>query len=190
MPFTVQPSDQVVIDMTAIGPDDFLRLTLEDSSRLYVRLSPGDEYRAPHLTFDQSMLPADFEEFCRQQVVVALGPTWGVDYDQLKRWYEQRPDKQRDMALLDYIALKLRQDASIAAGFEEEVNVGTRPTVWLSGEGLWSDACHILARWAFPAPITHIEPVSRIEALVEYALASVAPPQSVTAQVDGDGIED
>lgn len=119
MPISVTPSKLVDIDVSDAGPDDLLQLTLEDGSRIYLRVDPS---RSRNFRFDEDFLPDGVLRKSRQAAKNALT---GIDSPSSERHleeiYERRDDKS--MSIIDFVAHEMRRQGNVR-GDDGDINVG------------------------------------------------------------------
>lgn len=170
MPLEVTPSDQVVISLEQAGPDDFLRLRLEDGACLFLRATQEEEARWRRLTFDEAVLPSGFADASRQAAKRWLSVLEDYKRKELKALYDERQNK--DETPLDFVARELRKDVNVDAvesrqDSPKRINIGTTPEVTFGhyvGEIYGPES---KVTWTATTSIRSITPVDRFTAEIE-----------------------
>lgn len=167
MAFSVTPSNQVVINGSDAGIDDFLMCELQDRSRLFVRQTPG---RFSQLVFDEELLPPGLEALSVRTARSVLRGMDNHEREALRTVYENRTDASLD--LLTMVARELRHEIAVRPkrvpgqpppghiniGDTMQANLQRRIgpiNLRIQGE-----------EWVAESPIIKITPVDRFNALV------------------------
>ena len=177
MSFSVTPTNRVDIDMTNAGPDDFLALTLENGSRVFLHKRPDSDVRFPRLALDEQLLPPGFEEAsvaaARKLLRDGMSNIYVDDLEKLKTLYDNRADPTLNLRRL--VALEIRRSAYVSvkrpssSAQSRDINIGEVLTVVFGrevGELRFSTDGD---EWVAPSPIKKIEPIARFGALLEDA---------------------
>lgn len=174
MPFTTEPSDQIVIGGTeTCTSDDFLRIELENGCVVYIRLRDSDHFS---LMFDEDFLPDEF-------VILSMEAArrWLRSFDSYKRaklqeLFEARED--RSARLDEFVAAHLRAGAHVSAG-TPGVHGVKRPNIGLHLEAAFGESvdkiransCSERIIWKPQSKIKSISPIARFDAEIQRARA-------------------
>lgn len=175
MPFQVSPSKSVIISDDEVGPDDFLLITNEDKTYLYVKIS---QTKWTHLVLDPELLPAGFDEVVDRAARSVIHSLTGTarDADAFRALFEEREDQT--LSLREFIASQLLTDVSVNvvvarhSGQTNQLDIG-RTVRLLFPTNLGS--LHLrydrdsAREWVASAQINRITPIARFDALVREA---------------------
>lgn len=187
MPFIVQASDQIVIgSLSGLTPDDFLRVTLEDKSQIFVRSSGGNY---PNLTFDAAFLPTGVATLARKAARLWLlhRSRYPSQEQLLKEAFEARPNQAQRLrefvacALLETVSVKGSSHIEVPASWADRdynFNIGRYPWVMFgqdlrlpnSEEPLQGGSNYNYPELIIPSKIVGIKPIDRWDVEIQWAL--------------------
>lgn len=171
MPFSVNPSKRVDIDMSDAGPDDFLQLALKDGTQIYLRKHEDDW--GPRLVFDEELLPRGF---MMASLYAARNALNHLDMRRsgklLQERYEDRPDPS--VGLLQFVAQQLRSSAYVAPIKDSDsrrrnIDIGDIVEATFRDHAGGVSLEFLPRSWTAPSEIIEIEPIDRFRILVRQA---------------------
>lgn len=173
MPFTVEPSDQVVIDWSDAGPNDALRLVTQGTRAgragvTYFCMIRYNGYR--YLCLVPEAIPGSIRSMAYKAARELIGScgTSKADAGLLEQWLAEQPGAER--GLLKVVADRLLDEARVQGGssVHDNLNIGTPFSVRFSDQGVLPSRLsgHIRTNtlWSSPGMIVKIEPVPRFVA--------------------------
>lgn len=173
MPFKVSPSSSVVIEEDEVGPDDFLLITNDDKTYLYVKMSEG---QYPHLTLDPALLPDGFAEVVDRAARQAIASLQARRTPQLQEVFEAREDQA--LSLRAFFAEKLLQNTYVQVvvnnhnpGESRELDIGQTVRITFSRhiDKLDLDLGQH-DNWTATAQVKSITPIDRFSVLIQEAV--------------------
>lgn len=185
MPFTVTPSDEVLIDgLEEATSDDLLSVKLEDKTE-YLLCSSGGDY--PRLLLDGSFAPRTVRKLATKAARIWVRHrSLGRDEDRFREAFNARPDRSQHLdkfvsqGLLDHVRARGSERPTQQSRYvqtSQELNIGRYLEVsfghelWLpnSQAALTMSSSVEMPRLIFASPIVKIEPCTRWDAEVRHA---------------------
>lgn len=127
MPFTVKPSDQLVIDWSEAGPEDALRIvTAEPPATFFCMIHQEGDYR--RLGLVPGAIPVDIRRAARsaaRELLQSLVSLSQKELDEVEQWFNEQQDIEDD--LLEVVTNRMLMLASVRGGetIHDKLNIGT-----------------------------------------------------------------
>ncbi len=180
MAFTVEPSDQLIIDWSNAGPDDALRLITHGTRTGFPRFSyfcmvREEQNGHRHLGLVPGAVPGPLRGFAykaARELIGSCGKTT-ADAQLMEQWLNEQ--SMPGMSLLQVIVERLLDEAYVRGGetVHDELGIGKPFSVQFSDMGILPSKMSGRIRenkvWSSPGMVAAIEPTPRFAAVMHAA---------------------